>query len=114
MTKKKVVFKFLTLKDDRNRNLENKNKKSALNSKIDNSVTSFLNYSILSVDGVTDKNKLRHFVKYMPAMDSKELRKYIRENEPGMDMTSEFKCESCRQDNEFNLPVTTEFFWPST
>ena len=114
VTKKKVVFKFLTMKDDRNRSTENRNRKQAINSKIDANVTSFLNYSILSIDGITDRNKIHHFIKYMPAMDSKELRKYIRENEPGMDMSSSYKCESCDYSNDYKIPVTTEFFWPST
>jgi len=49
----------------------------------------------------------------MPAFDSKSLRSFIIDNEPGMDMTCSFDCVSCSHRNESILPMTTEFFWPS-
>ena len=110
VTKKKVTFKFLSMKDDKERSAE----QSVLNTATGESITGFLRHSILSIDGIKDKNKIRHFVNNMPAFDSKSLRKFIRENEPGMDMTSEFKCENCNFKNEFEVPLTSEFFWPST
>ena len=63
---------------------------------------------------VTDKNKITHFVKNMPARDSKKLRDYIQDLEPGIDMSWNYICESCNSENNFNIPVTPEFFWPST
>ena len=114
VTKKEVVFKFLTMKDEIDKSATEKSMKSVLNSKIDNTVTNFLLYSIVSIDGVTDKNKLRHFVKNMPAYDSKSLRKYINSNEPGMDMKSELNCQNCGKKSELSVPITSEFFWPST
>ena len=79
-----------------------------------NSVTSFLANTIVSIDGVKDKNKINHFVKNMPAKDSRSLRLYIKKLEPGIDMTWEYKCSSCGTENGFGIPITTEFFWPST
>lgn len=114
VTKKKVTFRFLTVKDEADRTAANRNRQGALNTKLEKNVTSYLNYAIVSVDGITDKNKIHHFVKYMPAFDSKALRKYINDNEPGMDMSSQYNCEKCTYQNTFNLPITSEFFWPST
>ena len=85
-----------------------------LDTKIENSITSFLEYSIQSIDGIRDKNKIKHFVMNMPAYDSKSLRSFIVANEPGMDMSHSFKCKSCGHENEISLPITSEFFWPST
>jgi len=114
VTKKKVTFKFLTLKDELDRTAANKNEQAAFGVKLERNVTSYLKYTLVSVGGVTDKNKLHHFVTYMPAFDSKALRKFINDNEPGVDMGTSYDCEKCSHHNEFNLPVTSEFFWPST
>jgi hypothetical protein len=114
VTKKKVTFKFLTLKDESDRTISNRNEQAAFGVKLEKNVTSYLKYTLLSVGGVTDKSKLHHFVTYMPAFDSKALRKFINDNEPGMDMGAHYDCEKCTHRNGFNLPITSEFFWPST
>jgi len=114
VTKKKVTFKFLTDKDDKDREAANKFIKNHLETKVENSITSFLEYSIQSIEGVRDRNKIKHFVMNMPAYDSKALRKFIRSKEPGMDMSHSFTCKSCGHKNEINLPITSEFFWPNT
>ena len=85
-----------------------------LETKVENSITSFLEYSILSIDGIRDKNKIKHFVMHMPAFDSKSLRGFISKNEPGMDMSHSFSCKSCGHENVIGLPITSEFFWPNT
>tara|TARA_B100001093_G_scaffold477191_1_gene504237 strand:- start:18715 stop:19515 length:801 start_codon:yes stop_codon:yes gene_type:complete len=113
VTKKNVVFKFLTGKDEKDEEVRVK-RMEALNIQQDNSVTRYLEQIIVSVDGVTDKNKIHHFVKNMPALDSRKLRMYSKSQEPGIDMSWKYNCESCGQSNEFTVPITPEFFWPST
>ena len=113
VTKKKVIFKYVTEKENRERSVASKNMQKALGTNVTNTVTSFLENSIVSVDGTTDRAKIRHFVLNMPAFDSKALRNFITENEPGMDMTCSFVCKSCGSTNETMMPVTAEFFWPS-
>ena len=113
VTKKKVVFKYVTAKEDRERNEVIKNQAKLLGTKIENNVTSFIENSIVSVDGVTDRMKIKHFVMNMPAFDSRKLRQFISDNEPGMDLTCSFVCSSCGAHNETTLPITAEFFWPT-
>ena len=113
VTGKKVLFKFLTANDEKEENVRKERMKSAGIDQV-NSVTSFLANTIVSIDGVSDKNKINHFVKNMPAKDSRSLRLYIKKLEPGIDMSWEYKCTSCGADNGFGIPITTEFFWPST
>lgn len=114
ITKKKVVFRFLNSADERNRNKIIENESRVLNTKITKAITTYLKQSIVSIDGISDRNKINHFVLNMPAFDSRSLRKYINENEPGLDMTSSFVCKNCNHHNNFILPITTEFFWPAT
>ena len=113
VTKKKVLFKFLNGHDQKEISLIEKRLKDA-GIKYDNSVTSFLEYSILSVDGITDKNKIKHFIINMPALDSRRLRQQIKRSEPGIDMSWNYSCSNCGHDNDIVLPITSEFFWPST
>lgn len=49
------------------------------------SVTNRLIASIMSINGVSDRNFIKDYVMYMNVKDSSALRKYITENEPGVD-----------------------------
>lgn len=48
-------------------------------------LTNRLELSIMSIDGDTDRRNISNFVRKMAARDSFALRKYILENEPGVD-----------------------------
>ena len=72
MTKKKVTFKFLTGLDEKERKITQERMKKVLGveSDLEKNVTTSLETAILSIEGVTDKLKIKHFIKYMPAYDS--------------------------------------------
>jgi hypothetical protein len=113
LTKKVIHFKFLTGRDEQEISTiaERKKKKGIVN---ENSVTTRLKHSILSIAGVTDKNKINIFIGNMPARDSLALRKYIDKNEPGIDMKSWMECPHCMTSSEVRLPMGASFFWPDT
>lgn len=113
VTNKKVVYKYLTGHDEIEEEIKEKRKES-LGINTSNKVTSFLENVIVSIDGITDKNKITHFIRNMPALDSRRLRLHIRESEPGIDMNWQYQCEFCNKSNNISLPITSEFFWPST
>lgn len=48
-------------------------------------VTNKLEASIMSVDGITDRKIIKKFVRNMNVRDSSSLRRYILDNEPGVD-----------------------------
>ena len=111
ITKKTVVFKFVDGHSEREKEIVEKRYKQ-LGIERENSVTGLLESVIVSIDGIDDKNKITHFIKNMPARDSKSLRTFITKNEPGIDMTWNYKCQSCGSDNDIVIPITSEFFWP--
>ena len=113
VTKKIVHYKFSTGHDENEEEITNK-RRQQLGMQTPGKVTSFLERSIVSVDGITDKNKITHFIRNMPALDSRRLRIHMKENEPGIDMTWHYNCDNCRGENKIDLPLTSEFFWPST
>jgi hypothetical protein len=113
VTKKKVLFKLLTHKDERESEIKRERLESA-GIVTENAVTSYLENSIVSIDDVKDKNKISRFIKSMPAKDSRTLRLHMKDIEPGVDMTWEYGCNKCGHANKFSMPITSEFFWPST
>lgn len=48
-------------------------------------ITNRLEMNVMSVNGNTDKKFIKKYVRNMPAKDSLSLRRYINENEPGLD-----------------------------
>ena len=70
--------------------------------------------SIISVENVTDKNKINFFVKNLPARDSLALRRFLDKYEPGVIMKDWMSCPSCLEESEVNLPMGASFFWPDT
>jgi hypothetical protein len=112
-SKKRVTFKFMTGRDEQEISAtQDKQKKLGLSS--DALVTTNLLYSILSIEGVTDRSKISAFVRKMPARDSLALRSYIRNNEPGIEMKQSMACPSCGHEEEVGMPINTGFLWPNT
>ena len=111
--KKTITFKLLTSKDEESITTESKvNSKLKLNS---NDLTTKLKHFIVSVDGNTDKSAIRKFVdEELPSKDSLELRRYIKEITPVIDMTYTITCEHCSSEERITVPLTAQFFWPDT
>ena len=110
-TKKVVNFRFLTGADEEEINTQSERRRK-LGNQSDNLVTSKLLYSIVDINGVTDRNKIASFVRNMPARDSRALRKFIDDNEPGVDMKAWFDCAACGEATHMSMPLGASFFWP--
>jgi len=113
VSKKRVRFKFLTGFDEAELAVvQERKKKQGMST--DNLVTQRLMFSIQSVDNITDKTKISMFIRNMPARDSLELRKYIDNNEPGIEMKSWMDCPACLDHTEVRMPIGAAFFWPDS
>lgn len=112
MSKKRVQFKFLTGHDEEQLTMMGEKQKRLGLSNADSVVTTNLLYSILSIDGNTDRSQIASFVRMMPARDSLALRNYIKDNEPGIVMKQEATCPSCGHSEEVNMPIGVTFLWP--
>ena len=112
-TKKSVIVKFLDGYDEKEMNIISERKRKS-GIKANSTVTDRLIRSVISVDGVKDKNKIAFFVKNMPVRDSLALRKFLDNQEPGVEMKSYMTCESCYEESEVEVPITTQFFWPDS
>ena len=111
VTKKNVRFKFLTGADEEEiMIIQDRKKKSG--AQADSLVTTRLQFSIVAVDGKTDRNLIGSFIRSMPARDSMTLRQFIDKNEPGIDMKQYIDCSACGESSEVRMPLGASFFWP--
>ena len=46
--------------------------------------------------------------------DSLSLRKFLDNQEPGVEMKSMLRCNNCFEESEVDLPIGTSFFWPDS
>jgi hypothetical protein len=111
-SKKKVHFKFLTGRDEEEIAITQAQKKKISVATDADLVTSGLQQMILSIQGVTDKNQIALALPKMPAFDSQALRRYIQDNEPGMQLKGEMVCPNCDHVGEVEMPLGAGFFWP--
>lgn len=103
----KVEFRLLTSGDESQMTQEMISSK-----KQENVSTDQLKRVVVSVNGVEDKNQLKLFIDNMPALDARFLRSAIKRITPDVDMLQTFTCASCDHEEEVEVPLTTEFFWP--
>jgi len=113
VTKAKCRFKLLTGTDEQDIMTASERRKKQ-GQRSENLVTQRLRYSIVAVNGVTDRTKLDMFASSLPARDSLFLRKHIDKNEPGIDMKAWMDCPACLEHSEVRLPLGAAFFWPDS
>ena len=76
-------------------------------------VTMRLMAQVISLQGVADPKHLPRALGDLAAADARALRLYMDRIAPGVDMEQEFECDSCGKKSEVEIPIGTEFFWPS-
>lgn len=76
-------------------------------------LTTRFKYIITSIDGNSDKNIIRKFVdEQLMAKDSLALRRQMRETNPDIDLSFDFKCNSCSLERRIDIPIGVSFLWP--
>ena len=117
MSKKEVIFRFLTGKDEERilKDEEQAKKKLGAAAK-DSKVSNRLFNAIVSINDVTDRSQIARFCQNMPARDSLALRHHIDNNEPSVDMSTQFTCANpdCSHQEVISIPLGVHFFWPQS
>lgn len=112
-SKREVIFKLTTGRDitELNKTLAQLRKN---NIELDNTITFELHNQLISIDGEEDRTKLMRLIEGMSAFDSMKLREYINDVTPGVDMYQTMTCPdaSCGAEQEVEVPLGTDFFWP--
>jgi hypothetical protein len=111
-SKRTIVFKLATEASEKyvKRQIQSSKKSK---DKTSRELSTRLKSIILSVDGDVDKKYISDFVdNELFAVDSKELRRYIKEVSPDIDLTYEFISDETGERREMSLPIQASFFWP--
>ena len=110
-TKLTVTFGILTGRDEKRIQKTSTAKKRNSN-KGDTLITSQLKNIICSVNGNDTEEAINYVVDNLPSMDSAYLRKIYRTTAPDLDMNQHFDCVACDHEQEMEVPLTADFFWP--
>ena len=109
ISKKKVTFKVLTGKDEKN--IEKELQQIAkLGSDVQPELTTRLRYTLTSVEGDTDMGKINTFVQSMLSRDSLALRAEISKVSPDIELEQEIELGG--ESVKVAIPMTVNFFWP--
>ena len=111
ISKKKVTFKVLTSKDEKN--IEKELQQIAkLGSDVQPELTTRLRYTLTSVEGDTDIGKINTFVQSMLSRDSLALRAEISKVSPDIELEQEIELGG--ESVKVAIPMTVGFFWPDS
>lgn len=112
-SKRNITFKILTQGDSQKIESELKALKKANPLGVAPEITTRLSYIITSVDGSTDINFIRKFVKNeLFAQDSRAIREEIKKYTPDVDYSINYECPNCGHSDSVELPMNVDFFWP--
>lgn len=111
ISKSDVKFKLLTIRDVEDIEAQVKHERDVLGYEIDNTVTYTLMKHIIEMDGRRDREYIHWSVNNMRVGDSRALRKYINDIEPGIDLNITVRTPGGESITTF-LPIGPQFFWP--
>jgi hypothetical protein len=115
VSKKKLVVRLLTHKDEKDINAEIQALERLTKGKSSSSdVTTRFKYMIVEVDGNSDRGFINKFVPNMLAGDTKALRNFFKEISPDIDMKFEFTSELTGETEALDIPFGISFFYPTT
>jgi hypothetical protein len=110
VSKTEVEFKLLTAKDEELIDQEIQGLKK-LNKELSSEITTRLKYQLTTVDGSQDKNTIKEFVEFnLLAADSRALRLYIKEVAPDVNLSTKVEVNGVEED--IDIPISLNFFWP--
>ena len=66
----------------------------------------------VAVNGDSSIDAIRYLVENMPSSDSRHLRLAYKLTAPNVDMTQHFECGECNYDQDMEVPLSADFFWP--
>ncbi len=88
--------------------------KATRNGGINEIITERLKAQIEELNGNNNKMRIMSFIDTMSPRLSREIRNYIDECTPGLDMTYEFVCPQTGERFQHFVPVTSELFYPKS
>jgi len=115
VSKKKLVVRLLTHKDEKDINAEIQALERLSKGKsVGTDVTTRFKYMIVEVDGNSDRGFINKFVPNMLAGDTKALRAFFKEISPDLNMKFDFTSDVTGEMEALDIPFGISFFYPTT
>jgi hypothetical protein len=115
LSKKKIKFKLLTHKDERDITEEVQALQKISKGKESPEITVRLKKMILEVDGNADRAFINKWVvNQFLARDTKAFREHVREISPDLDLKFNFVSEETGETEALDIPFGVSFFYPTT
>jgi len=109
-TKAKVELRLLTSTDEKT--ILRMMKKKQKNKIPESPLTDQLRLAISSVSGREEPHLINSFIASLPAFDARYLRDVYSHLMPNVELREEFACPTCGTEQELEVPLTPDFFWP--
>ena len=116
IAKKKIVFKLLSHKDEKDINSEIQALQRLSKDKdgVSSEISTRLRYMIEEIDGNNDRGFVNNFVKNnLLARDSRVLRNYIQKISPDLELKFDFTSDLTGETEALDIPLGAGFFYPS-
>lgn len=105
-----LTFKMFTGKDEKE--ISRINDVAKKKNLLERNITLQLFQATLSVNGVTDRSQIKRFIEKMGSRYARDYRDFISEKTPDLEMNGKIECPNCGHEQEVDLPITANFFWP--
>ena len=109
-TKVDITFRLLTGRDEKSllKGMEADRKQKTHEKGITRQIVNI----VTAVNGDSSAEAINYLVQNVPSMDSRHLRLAYKFVAPTIDLTQNFVCEECDNDQDLEVPLTADFFWP--
>jgi hypothetical protein len=113
-TQLNVRFRLLTGIDERRmlKLVDRTQRKKRGTSEADHLITTQLKNIIVEVNDHTDREAITYVVENIPSIDARHLRLLYKRATPNVDLTQVFECNSCDHEQDMEVPLNADFFWP--
>ena len=69
---------------------------------------------IVAVNEDTTGEAINYVINNIPSLDSRHLRLAYKAASPNVDLSQHFECNECGHEQEMEVPLGAEFFWPDS
>ena len=106
-----IEIKRMTGKDEQNM-LERIRKQNKGNNGVDSSLSEQLKSIMVSVNGDDRPAVCSYFAENMLSSDTRILREAYRKVNPDVKLKFDFECRACGHEQELEVALDADFFWP--
>ena len=80
--------------------------------KSEQAITNQIRSIVISVNDDETPQALNYLIENIPSLDARHLRTCYKLVAPNVDLTQYFSCDECDHEQDMEVPLTADFFWP--